>query len=207
MEFDVEIEDNMTTSLEHLFEERSLDLLTVIGQDAVFYSERAFEQQGLHKKGTWRPPSIVNFTGIYADANENREIPERRIDPARPALVNTGLARRSITFEVEGSDSVKIGTALEYMRLHQEGGHGKIQKVNDKKSFKAIIDRFLKAYGDRLNPYQKQVIRAMISEDTWDYAVPKREFLGYSVQRGIELIKDFISDGRKESRTNSGLPR
>lgn len=207
MEFEVEIEDNMTTSLEYLFEEKSMELLTVIGQDAVFYSEQAFEQQGLHKKGAWRKPSPVNFTGIFADANENREIPERRIDPARPALVNTGLARRSITFEVESSDSVRIGTSLEYMRLHQEGGHDTILKTNDKKAFKDIIDRFMKAYGGRLTEYQKQVIRNMISTERWEYGVPKREFLGYSAQRGVELIKDFINDGRKESQTNSGLPR
>lgn len=84
-------------------------------------SQASFRTQG--KRGRpWPPRLTPNVPGIIRDLNSGGSPKARRFQP-RPALVDTGTLRRSITWEVSGSGrEVTVGTNVPYAKLHNEGG-------------------------------------------------------------------------------------
>lgn len=93
--------------------------LRAVGALLVLQAQRAFREQ---RKGgiRWRPRAVPNVAGIVADLARGANPPSRRFTP-RPALVDTGSLRRSITFRVVGN-TVEAGSNLSYASLQQEGG-------------------------------------------------------------------------------------
>lgn len=94
--------------------------LNALGAYFTAQSQAAFRNQRLGNK-VWPPRMIPNVPGIVGDLNRGGQPKARRFQ-GRPALVDTGMLRRSITWRVQGSSSVVVGTNLPYANVHQVGG-------------------------------------------------------------------------------------
>ena len=94
--------------------------LAAIGAFLVAQSGRAFREQRFGNR-EWPARRIPNVPGIVQDLNRGSPPKARRFQ-GRPALVDTGNLRRSITFSVQAPRSVVVGTTLPYAGIHQTGG-------------------------------------------------------------------------------------
>lgn len=79
----------------------------------------------------WQERGVPNIAGIISDIQERgrtaANIPARRFD-ARPALIDTGTLRRSISYRIEDDQlTVTVGSNLPYARKMQEGGESTFQ--------------------------------------------------------------------------------
>lgn len=99
-------------------------LLRAVGEIAVAHSVRAFRDQRYGPDewparygGGGRP----NLAGIAADLNAGRE-PHADRFTSRPAGIDTGRLRDSIAYQIEGDDSITVGSMLDYaFRVHAGG--------------------------------------------------------------------------------------
>jgi len=94
-------------------------ILNAIGAYLVSRSQTAFKVQGFDNK-PWQERGVPNVPGIVNDLNKGGSPKARRFKP-RPALLDTGVLRLSITHQVRG-DSVVVGTTIPYASVHQNGG-------------------------------------------------------------------------------------
>ena len=94
-------------------------LMTKIGAILQQQAQASFRRQ---RRGRvpWAPRMTPNVPGIVADLNAGRSPPGRRFT-GRPALVDTGRLRNSITFRATAS-TVTVGTSVKYAGVQQEGG-------------------------------------------------------------------------------------
>ena len=99
---------------------RTKQILTAIGAYLTARSQAAFKDQSFGGVA-WPERHVPNIAGIVSDLNAGATNPKRRRFVPRPALVDTGALRRSISWQVQGS-SVVVGTALPYASVHQVGG-------------------------------------------------------------------------------------
>ena len=95
------------------------DILTAVGALVLAENQQNFRAQSGGGK-PWMARSTPNIAGLISDFNAGRNPPSRRFSP-RPALVDTGRLRQSLTFAVQGSE-VNVGTSLQYAPRLQEGG-------------------------------------------------------------------------------------
>lgn len=93
--------------------------LEAAGAIMVAQAQRAFREQ---KKGRFRWPErqTPNLAGILSDLARGVTPPARR-SQGRPANVDTGKLRNSITFRVSGN-AVEVGTTVSYATKVQQGG-------------------------------------------------------------------------------------
>lgn len=93
--------------------------LEAAGAVMVAQAQRAFREQ---KKGRFRWPErqTPNLAGILADLARGATPPARRFT-GRPANVDTGKLRNSITYRVTG-DAVEVGATVSYASKVQQGG-------------------------------------------------------------------------------------
>jgi len=98
-------------------------LLKIAGAIMVARSQQAFRNQGLEgdDRGGWEPRSVPNVAGVVADLARGPSVKGRRFQE-RPALVDTGALRASISFRLIGLDAVEVGSNLPYAGKMQEGG-------------------------------------------------------------------------------------
>jgi phage gpG-like protein len=144
--------------------------LTKVGALLVASSQRAFRDQAFN--GVMWPPRLVpNIPGIVSDLNRGVTPPARRFQE-RPALVDTGNLRRSITFNVDSPTSVVVGTSVPYASVHQTGGQTVVQ-VNDQG--RAGLAKLLGTARGR--QFQAQLGAALNSEAIFRN-VPSRPFVG-----------------------------
>ena len=123
--------------------ERPEKLLKLFGMAAASEAQRSFDRQGLHFEDEWEPryPSqqtvYVNIAGAIMDLTDGPTIKAHRFDN-RPAVVDTGLLRRSLSpsgaVSITGTFEVSVGTTVPYGGKHQFGGEEDIpitQAVKD----------------------------------------------------------------------------
>lgn len=118
-------------------------LLTKMGLLMVARAQQAFRDQRQYGGQPWPARAVPNVAGIVADLAKGSGVKSRRFDP-RPAVVDTGLLRQSITYRV-ASDSVQVGSVLPYFQLHQEGGTSR-QTITD--TVRTGLAKFLKQRPD-----------------------------------------------------------
>lgn len=99
------------------------EVLDGLGALAAARAQRAFRLQRGRKP--WAPRMTPNVPGIVRDLNLGRE-PSPRRWRGRPALVDTGRLRSSITWRV-GAREVVVGTNLPYAATQNEGGISTVQ--------------------------------------------------------------------------------
>lgn len=101
------------------------DVLDGLGALLTQRSQATFREQGKGKR-PWPPRIVPNFAGIISDLNAGGFPKGRRFEP-RPALVDRGILRNSITWEVAADGkSVVVGTSVPYARIQNEGGESTI---------------------------------------------------------------------------------
>jgi phage gpG-like protein len=84
----------------------------------------------------------LNVAGAVQDLATGPRIKARRFED-RPALLDTGILRRSIAAEIAG-DTVNVGTKVPYAKIHQSGG---VSQQPITPTIKANLATVLK-YGD-----------------------------------------------------------
>jgi phage gpG-like protein len=112
---------------------------------------------------------VPNVPGIVGDLNRNMNPPKRRFQP-RPALVDTGKLRQSISFQV-GSKDVVVGTNLEYAAQQQLGG---VSKVRLLKSSRKALSELL-----RKRPELRKSLGWLFSKPEFEVKIRPRRFVGY----------------------------
>lgn len=171
------------------------DLLEAIGFDAQQFCAKSFRNQGLYKLNQWKARSVPSLAGIFADANKpGGDIKTRRLDP-RPALIDTGLLARSISYRVISDRIVLVGTNVPYAKVHNEGGYSTQVKSNTKANFDKKIDKFVKNSMGSFDSKTKGMVLSLKHADSLTTRVPKRQFLGYPIKRANKIIKDVLLGG------------
>lgn len=163
-------------------------LKNAIGLDAVAFSQDSFRNQGLYKKGEWPARKTPNLAGIWRDLNTGQQVKTRRFDP-RPALVDTGALRNSITFHWY-EDKMKLGTNRRYGANHQLGLPS-TQTKNDPSNFNKGIVRFLRQNKDRLSERDSRQIYSLTQINELTTKPQKRRFLGYTVEKLKKIVTNY----------------
>jgi len=101
--------------------QRPREVMEAIGALMQGRAVAAFRQQRRGSKA-WAPRMVPNVPGIVRDLNAGGFPKSRRFEP-RPAVVDTGLLRNSITWAVGANGrSVTVGTTVPYAATQNEGG-------------------------------------------------------------------------------------
>lgn len=119
--------------------ERPRAVLVGIGALLVRTSQRAFREQRMGK-AVWKSRGETgmnpNWPAILADFAAGKSAPPERRFQDRPALVDRGDLKRSVTFRVVSDDTVEAGSNLPYAAVLHSGGESKTPTIT-----KAIQDR------------------------------------------------------------------
>lgn len=95
-------------------------ILKRIGTVIASRMQATFRTQG-RGRFPWRARSVPNVAGIVADLAKGATVKPRRFQD-RPALIDTGRLRGSISFRVLGQQAVEVGSNVPYASLHHTGG-------------------------------------------------------------------------------------
>ncbi len=155
-------------------------LLTEIGVTLAAKSQESFKKQG-YGRSKWPGRMVPNVPGIVGDLNRNMSPPKRRFQP-RPALVDTGKLRQSISFQVGAADVV-IGTNLDYASQQQMGGLVKVRLL--KSSRKALADLL------RKRPDLRSQLGWLFSKPQFEVKIRPRQFIGYDAD-DQKAVKDLV---------------
>ena len=155
-------------------------LLTEIGVTLTAKSQESFRKQS-YGRSKWAGRMTPNVPGIVGDLNRNMNPPKRRFQP-RPALVDTGKLRQSISFQV-GSKDVVIGTNLEYAAQQQMGG---VSKVRLLKSSRKALSELL-----RKRPELRKSLGWLFSKPEFEVKIRPRRFVGYD-NEDRESVRELI---------------
>lgn len=155
-------------------------LLTEIGVTLTAKSQESFRKQG-YGRTKWPGRMVPNVAGIVGDLNRNMRPPKRRFQP-RPALVDTGKLRQSISFQV-GQTDVVVGTNLEYAAQQQEGGVSKVRLL--KSSRKALAELL------RERPELRKDLGWLFSKPKFEVKIRPRRFVGYD-NEDRATVRDLI---------------
>lgn len=115
-------------NLDDALTSRQAGILNAIGAHLTAGSQAAFREQRFGGVN-WLPRGVPNVAGIIGDLNRGGQ-PKKRRFQSRPALVDTGNLRRSITWTVAGN-TVIVGTTVVYASVHQNGGVTEPVKLSD----------------------------------------------------------------------------
>ena len=115
------------------FDKAINDAITIMGVEAVNFFNQSFKEQG------------------FLNEDFEQWAPRKKKDPQRGQrniLIKTGDLQRSIKVVNKSSDSVTIGTDVEYAKYHNEGIPGRLPKRefmgDSKKLFEIIADKIRK---------------------------------------------------------------
>lgn len=148
--------------------------LKQIGILMVAESQRAFKSQKWSKKN-WTARAAPNVYGIISDFAQGRKSPPGRRFQTRPALIDTGRLRGSISFRVM-SPVVEVGTNLKYAAVHQKGGKIKSEKIT--KPIQSAIAKWLKGAGRQWEKKLGWITNARYTNKTLTGRVEARPFVG-----------------------------
>ena len=172
-------------------------------QTQACWKNQAFGEIAWPARYPKQKPPKVNIAGAVRDLATGPRIKARRFED-RPALVDEGILKRSISAEVGTSnagDYVEIGTNIPYAKIHQHGGESK-QAITPQ--IKANLKEYLrfgltKGGKKRKVPEKIAAIRPklgfLFGISELNTKVHARPFLGAtdtSIKRMEMLIKDTL---------------
>ena len=157
-------------------------LLNNIGVELTAKSQESFRKQA-YGRTKWSPRMVPNVAGIVSDLNRNMKPPKRRFQP-RPALVDTGKLRQSISFQV-GATDVIVGTNLTYAATQQMGGTSKVRLL---KSSREALSELL-----RKRPDLRKQLGWLFSKPEFTIKVRARPFIGYDDQ-DRDTVRGLIAE-------------
>ena len=152
-------------------------VLTAVGLTIVGYSQLAFVRQAFGAE-EWRArypfqkAPKLNIAGALADANAGRSFPLARRFDDRPAGTDTGELKMSIAHRIVASDTVEVGSSLDYATRFNFGGTS-TQKVSPKA--KQQIAKWITKrpdLADKLSP--------LLDKDEHETEVVGRPFVGWN---------------------------
>lgn len=176
------------------------ELLQEIGALLLSRASRSFRDQARGGEA-WGERMVPNVPGIVADLNGGGDPKARRFDP-RPALVDRGTLRNSLTMLVAG-DTVVIGTNVPYAALHNEGGTSSVTLTRTGRArLTALLRRERrKVRGGRGDDRSAQLLGLgwLYSRPTFAVNVRKRTFLTITAEDVAEiraLVAEAVTRGR-----------
>lgn len=101
--------------------------------------QKSFREQRSPKGVTWPKRMTPNVVGIVKDLNAGGNPKSRRFSSGQ-ALVDTGVLRRSLTWNVRGSE-VEVGTNLGYAAAHNQGNRPQTITLNNKRGLALFLRR------------------------------------------------------------------
>mgnify|MGYP003139361850 FL=1 len=143
------------------------------GMIGVEASINAFREQS-YGGVTWQPRAVPNVYGLIADFDDGRNPPKRRLE-ARPALVDTGNLKRSISFRTS-KDSVTIGTQVKYAARLHEGGPIQSRKITEKVQRRAA--KYIAKQTDAMQKRLNFLLSPSLLGETLTGEVEPRPFVG-----------------------------
>ena len=183
-------------------------LLKTVGLLLVAQGQEAFKTQsfGAFK---WPPRyrgvggKYVNAAGVISDALKGGSIKKRRTADRVPAIMDTGLLRRSLTsrtdsFKERGAFAIEYGTNVPYAGLHQRGGVSYQHMTPDAKK---RIRKWLKREKspDLWKRFGKLFASKNRSSAIWRTKVHRRPFVGitekYSTMISSEVARMLATGG------------
>ena len=158
------------------------DILNAIGVLVTRNSVQSFRTQ---KRGPfrWRERKLPNIAGSIADLNRGANPPERRFKSPRPALIDTGRMRASITHRIKGKDEVKIGTNVGYGKIHQKGGRSRLLLT---KSGQKKLKKYLRSPKGRKHQGE---LGFLFRKPKLSIKIPKRPFILVTKQERRQIGK------------------
>lgn len=180
--------------------ERKLDdpsaALKQIGALMVAESQAAFREQRFAEKA-WDARAPVNVFGIIADFHQGRTKPPQRRFERRPALVDTGRLRSSISFQLRSPKVVEVGTNLDYAAAHQFGGKVKSKPLTRK--VRRALWRWLRNEESSLRKRLGWLLNRKFEGKEIEAEVPARPFVGITKQT-IEDVREVVGVTIMEAR-------
>lgn len=154
-----------------------------VGSMAVRKFKQNFQKQG------WTPDNVTMPW-------KNRAAKDRK-KARRALLIKTGALRRSVRIITMGNGWVKVGSNLEYAKIHNEGGT--INATQSVGSYKR------KAHTRKVDGKRQRVKEAEVKAHTRkvNTKIPKRKFIGPSsgvMREANEWFKKEISKAVKQWR-------
>ena len=172
-----------------------------IGALMLAESQRSFQDQAY---GGERWPTryegqdepFINVAAALSDVLRGRRIRDRRFD-RRPALIDTGTLRGSLTFRLKGSRSVNVGTTVPYASQHVFG-LSSTQTVTAvaRRTLVKEYRRFKRQGGNRFEAFKKLGFLHTVS--TLETNIQPRPFIGLfpDLERRLKsTVEDFLAEG------------
>lgn len=164
-----------------------------IGVELVASARRAFEGQRSPEGDAWQARAVPNVAGMIMDFTRGRADPKPSRLAPRPALVDTGALRRSISYRLEAGRVIPT-VGVDYGMQHVEGGSATLQ-VGPAVRRAAIrwLDR-----RDQDDVVDKR-LRSAVRQDAVTIRFPARPFLGAD-ERAQESIRAIVRRGTLAAR-------
>ncbi len=159
-----------------------------IGAMLTTRSQDAFTDQGREEE--WPERITPNIPGILSDLERGATPPARRFQP-RPAAIDTGRLRNSITWHLIENAAVEVGTNLPYASLIQFGGVVMIPITGPMKS------RLSDLIAD--DPEHYETLEHLLHKDEWKQRVASRVFVTVTPtdeEDIIEVVRDWYTKPR-----------
>lgn len=166
--------------------------LKAIGALVTARSQARFTSQSFGK-AAWLPRAVPNIMGIVADLEAGRGFKERRLQ-GRPALIDYGRLKGSITFRLSGPREVEIGTNLPYAARLQHGGESTLPVT------KKVKDGLAKLLRDRKE--LRPMLGFLFRRDEVSVEIPARKFVGMDPQdrQDVRKIAEVALSGKEARR-------
>ena len=172
-----------------------------IGALMLSASQKAFQDQR-YGPDKWperyegQPDPFVNVAGALSDLLRDRQIKGRRFD-RRPALVDTGILRGSLSFGLKGKNAVRVGTTVPYAAKHVFGLNSR-QNVTDaaRKRLTKEYRRFKNQGGARFEALKKLGFLHTVSQ--LETNIQPRPFIGIFPdleRRLVGAVEDYLAEG------------
>lgn len=164
-------------------------LLDRIGLLLVSRAQKSFRAQSRGGKG-WLPRAAPNAAGLVRDFASGANPPARRFQ-SRPALIDTGTLRNSITYR-KGKDFVEIGSPLSYAEVHNRGGETEPIPVTD-----TVKKNLRKWLAKRKNAIYRGRLQFLLAPElnSLRVTVPARTFLDFTEKDRQDIgtiFKEFM---------------
>ncbi len=158
------------------------------------FADQAYGPERWPERYEGQPDPFISVAGALSDLKRDQKIKDRRFD-RRPALVDTGILRNSLTFGVKGKRSVSVGTTDPKAPKHLFGQTSK-QQVTDiaRKRLVKEYHRLKRQGGSRFDAVKKLGFLHTVS--TLDTQIQQRVFLGFfpDLEKELaEVVEDYIA--------------
>lgn len=138
---------------------------------------------------------FINVAGALSDVVRGRTIRDRRFD-RRPALIDTGTLRGSLTFALRGDKAVSVGSTVPYASKHLFGLASSQAVTNvARRTLVKEYRRFKRGGGERFEAFKK--LGFLHTVRTLETNIQQRPFIGLfpDLERRLRTtVEDFLAE-------------